>query len=260
MRTIHRGPQARPPGGHEDGVQEKTIDQLIEHYGPSQAVQAITREAADRFVATRKIIHQDHQGKQLSSWGRSKHHRNARAIFNKATRWGYIVENPFTGLQTKKLTSAPWQHLSPEAFKSLLSAVSDLRRRCLYAVQYGCGLRYGEGVNLLWDGRCLDFERGRVNIENRDGSKDVPPFRVKDYEARSIPMPQWVSDMLADLQAQAEQGCPFVFLTVERWELVRDKWRAMCAEGRAGQCACLTSLKGGAYMALRRAYTVIILH
>ena len=45
----------------------------------------------------------------------------------------------------------------------------------------------GEAFSLTWND--IDFERGRLVISNRDGTVDMPPFKVKDHEARRIPLP-----------------------------------------------------------------------
>ena len=111
----------------------------------------------------------------------------------------------------------------------------DCRSRALYAVMYGTGLRYGEAINLLWNGRDVDFERGRVDVANREATADIPSFLVKDHERRSLPLPKWALSLLLEVQAQATEGCPFVFLNPERWERVRAKWNQFQQEGRAAE-------------------------
>ena len=80
-------------------------------------------------------------------------------------------------------------------------------------INYGsCGLRFGEAINLLDNGTDIDFENNRINIVNRPGTKDIPSFKIKDKQAISVPMPTWVSKILIEVQANAEEGCPFIFL------------------------------------------------
>jgi len=101
------------------------------------------------------------------------------------------------------------------------------------ATQYGCGLRAGECINLLWNGHNIDFNSKRISLFNRPGTVQIPPFSLKDFEERSVPMPDLVSDLLLQLQGQSTPDCPFVFLTPQRWDLVQRKWEHMRKEGRS---------------------------
>jgi len=89
---------------------------------------------------------------------------------------------------------------------------------------YWCGLRYGEAAHLLWDGQNIDFGNNQINIYNSPPTKDIPPFNIKDYEARSVPMNKWVVDILTELHAKADEKCPFVFLSSKRYEIVKTRW------------------------------------
>ncbi len=101
---------------------------------------------------------------------------------------------------------------------------------------YFCGLRSGEALNLLWDGVNIDFEQNKITLVNRAATQEIPPFKVKDYEERSVPMPQMVIDILTQLQAQSETKNPFVFLSKERFERIQKKvWQEKYLElGKAG--------------------------
>jgi len=135
-----------------------------------------------------------------------------------------------------------WYYISPNEFKAILNAVPGIRRKdkapkenlhikALYSILYGCGLRFGEASNLLWDGENIDFKNKRINIVNRPISKRIPPFFIKDIENRSVPMPNWVVVILKQLKKEAEVTCPFVFLTQERWARVIKRWQRMQKAG-----------------------------
>jgi integrase len=89
---------------------------------------------------------------------------------------------------------------------------------------YYTGLRLGEALNLLWDGINIDFEHNKITVVNRAATQKLPPFKVKDYEERSVPMPKQVVDILTKLQQESQTVNPFVFLSKERYELVQEKW------------------------------------
>ena len=167
-------------------------------------------------------------------------------MFNTAQRWGYIKKNPFNEVSLGKIRTQPWHFITPDEFKSLLNVVDNLRVRkkaqeqdearivrlkAFYSVMYGCGLRFGEAVNLLWNGDNIDFDKKQINLTNRPGTKILPIFKVKDYEARSIPMPKWVVDSLIELKPYAEEGCPFTFLTKTSWNRVKSKWMMLRKAG-----------------------------
>jgi integrase len=90
---------------------------------------------------------------------------------------------------------------------------------------YFCGLRLGEALNLRWDGINIDFENKKITVTNRPASKEIPPFKIKDYEDRSLPMPKQVIDILTKLKEQQEEGNPFVFLSNDRYQIVKKKWQ-----------------------------------
>ncbi len=110
-----------------------------------------------------------------------------------------------------------------------------LRKKTFYAIQYGCGLRSGEALNLLKNGSNIDFETGHISLHNRPATEEIPPFLLKDKEARTIPIPKRVSDMLKQLYRELDHDSPFVFLTKQRWEIVKKNWQIMRKEGRARQ-------------------------
>jgi integrase len=99
---------------------------------------------------------------------------------------------------------------------------------------YWCGLRYGEAVNLRFDARNIDFDKGEIDIFNQAGTKTLPPFHVKDYEARTVPMNTWVVDMLQELRAKADKDCPYVFLTSERLKRVQARWQKLQKARKSG--------------------------
>jgi integrase len=116
--------------------------------------------------------------------------------------------------------------VSVSEFNAIIDRTPNFRDKVLYGVMYWCGLRYGEAANLRWDCGNIDFSKGIISIFNRPGTKFLPPFHVKDYETRTIPMNTWVMDMLQKLQKEADKDCPYVFLTRERLKRVQIRWDA----------------------------------
>ncbi len=145
-----------------------TISQLEKFFSSNHLIRKIRREDAEEFIATLEIVHPIHKrlNKRLSAAARNRHLDCAKAIFGTAVDYEYISKNPFTGIKKGKSTPRPWHFVAPDQFKAILTTTPQPRLRALYGVIYGCGLRYGEAVNLLWNGKDIDFERGRINIAN----------------------------------------------------------------------------------------------
>lgn len=150
--------------------------------------------------------------------------RNCKRIFKKAVEWNYLRSNPFERVKQVKANKRQWHRITIEEFKSILHKTPTIRQKALYAVQYGCGLRVGEALNILMDGMNLDFDKNQINLFNRPASKELSPFKLKDYEARTVAMPIWVSNLLLQLYEETDPGSPFLFLTNERWEVVKKNW------------------------------------
>ena len=207
-----------------DGYQD-TINLLLEHFCPTISIKKIRQEDAEEFIANISFISPDHkkQGKELSDSTRNRHLRQCKKLFYTAVEWNYLKNSPFDKIKSGKIRKQNWHYFSPDEFKAILEKTSDLRTRALYTIMYFCGLRTGEALNLLWDGINIDFENNKITVVNRAATRELPPFKVKDYEERTVPMPQMVVDSLTKLQEQSETNNPFVFLTKERFERVQKK-------------------------------------
>jgi len=204
-----------------------TLNQLINFAGPKTLLRHISPEVADRFVATRHRIAKDGHGYSLSS--KNKHLRHCKAAFQMAVRWGYLLQSPFQHIREERTTARRWHHLKPTEFQTLLSAVDDLRWRSFYLLAYTSGARFGELFNLTWSD--INFETGIITIRDRPGTSDMPPFQVKDHEARALLLPRLTIEALIAWQAVAPEHVPYILLTSERWRRVQFKW-SLCRAGK----------------------------
>ncbi len=207
------------------------MTRLIEFFGKDCPLEAITKSKARQFAVTQTSRQHGHEGEKLSEWTRAQIVRHSKTIFDLALEDDLIRENPFKTkiLRKKKLATRPWYRMKPGEYHRLLDVTQRLRDRVAYALFYTAGLRLHEAYNLTWD--CIDFENGIIKVVNRDGTKDIPPFHIKDHEARRIPVPEHTLDLLTKWQTEAPEGVPFVLLTAERFNLVRSKWQKLKATG-----------------------------
>jgi len=212
-----------------------TIQRLITFFNPHILIQHIRQDHAEEFIAQIDYVGKEYQGKQghISDSARNIQLRNCKRLFNKAVEWKFIRSNPFTSLRQVIATKKLWHRITVNEFKSLLENTPALKLKALYAVMYGCGLRSGEALNLLANTRNIDFETNQIHLFSRPGTKDIPQFLLKDKEARSITMPQWVKTFLQDLYQEHDPNGPFLFLTTERWAIVQKKWSKLRQEGRS---------------------------
>lgn len=215
----------------------ETIKALKSYFGPNKLIKNIRLENAQSFIANLELISPAHieKGKRLSDSSRNKHLRQAKTIFYTAVDWNYIRVSPFTKIKQVRAKTDPWHFITQNEFQAIINKTPNLRTKAFYCTCYYCGLRTGETLNLLWNGVNVDFESGKINVVNRRGSADLPPFSLKDYEARSISMPRQVLEILLQLQEEAEEGCPFVFLTKERWQAVKNNWDKKRQSGKVDE-------------------------
>ena len=222
-----RGPSLR------DGTKRLyrlTIDRVIAYFGAATSVSKIHAMAAEKFIANLQPERKEKQGKTLSAWTRQKMLRHCKTIFQKGVVWQLIPVNPFQEIRPFKLVTSRWHYLTPAEYTRVLATTSNLRTKALIALGYTASLRFGEMVSLLWEN--VDFEKGEVAIENRAATPTMPPFTIKDYEARRIPLPRHTLDILRELQAKARFKCPFVLLNEGRYQTVLENWRQHQKDGR----------------------------
>ena len=214
---------------------QETIERLLTYFHPSTPLQHIKQEHAQEFIAKITYIRKEYVGKNLeiSDSARNIQLRNCKRIFNVAKQWKYIQESPFAGIKQIKAVKQSWHRITVSEFKALMDQIPNLRTKAFYAIMYGCGLRSGEALNLLTTGRNIDFESNQIHLFSRPGTKQVPPFILKDKEARSITMPNWVKTLLEELYEELDPNCPFLFLTPDRWQVVQSKWIKLREQGKS---------------------------
>ena len=66
-----------------------------------------------------------------------------------------------------------------------------------------------------------------LSLDNHEGSDDMPSFKFGDHESRKIPLPAHTMDILIKWQNAAPESVPYIFLTKERYEIVKAKWHQL---------------------------------
>jgi len=152
----------------------------------------------------------------------NKEVRTLKAIFNLAIHpRGYLRpgQNAFAQIRQRKQCPKPIRYVTPQEFRRLLSATPTLWWRAFLSVAYTTGARLNEMLHLTWAD--VDFEESRIRIVSKKADADLHEWEPKDHEGRVLPVPTEVMKLLVDLQAEAAEGCPYVFVPSWRWEYIR---------------------------------------
>jgi integrase len=198
-----------------------TVERLLNHFGKNCLVRNIGPKEADTFLASQTHYLND-QSRELSEWSRLQIITHCKTMFDTAVRWQWIAKNPFANVRKPKPSTKRWHRLSVKEYRRLLEAAPTLRWKVFYALAYTSGARFGELFNLTWAD--IDFERGRMNIQNREGTDKMPSFLIKDTEARFVQLPTETIDLLALYQQETPESVPYILLTAQRYKRVVEKW------------------------------------
>jgi len=150
--------------------------------------------------------------------------RTLKRIFNLAIDpRGYLAEgqNPFGRIKQRKKAAKPVRYVSVEGYRSLMEATESRWWQAVISLAYGSGLRKGEILNLTW--MDIDFEKQQTYIRAKWSTEHTIEWEPKDHENRVVPMSDETTQLLADVQAESEEGFPYVFISPERFNRIRQR-------------------------------------
>ena len=184
---------------------QDTITRLIDYFGFHRNIQTISQKEAQTFINS--LEYKDREGR-LADYSRLRHLRGARVVFNCAVDSKHIRSNPFAKISINNLSKDDWHFINPKEYNALIANTPTLRLKAFYAVMYGTGLRFGEAIHLQWD-KHVDFINSQIHIKNRKSKDGYPPYRIKNYQDRSIGCPSWAMDLLRELKEQSNSKNPY---------------------------------------------------
>jgi integrase len=206
-----------------------TFDRLYGFFGPDRLLRTIKRNEAMDFLADVKPIKE--RIEPLSGWAKHRVLRQCKTLFSEAVKDGIISVNPFSGIKVSKGTPSEWCYLKPGEYLKLLDTATSLQEKVLYALCFMSGLRETEALTLRWVD--VDFEKNRLHVVNQKATDILPPFDIKDTDARTVPVPKHTLDLLTKLQLESPVGSPYILITGDRFKLVCDKWQQCRQTGKA---------------------------
>ncbi|MBN1972147.1 MAG: site-specific integrase [Sedimentisphaerales bacterium] len=207
-----------------------TIIRLEKYFGKDISLSSIDPQQAAVFISEQKNMAKNRRSDLLSDSSREQIKRNCKTMFNAAVTWNLLAQSPFKSIRLKKIVPKRWYRVKPKEYHALLKLVT-LRERVAYALFYTAGLRLSEAFSLMWND--IDFERGYVLVAEHKATTSLPPFYIKDYESRRIPIPKHTVDLLAEWQTQAPEGVPYILLTKDRFNQIQIKWQKLQKQKKA---------------------------
>jgi integrase/recombinase XerD len=194
----------------------KALDLLAEHAGWDRPLHKVSVRDVERFRAARLA-------KGLAASSVNREIRSLKRLFNLAVVRGYLGsgQNPCLALTRLKVARTRPAYCTPEHFEAIVRQAPDALWRAFLAVVYTSGLRLRDALNLTWGD--IDFQNGHVDVSRKEGDGFIQPWQPKDHERRTVPLPDEAIALLAKWQAEAPEGCPYVFMEAARWEFYRQR-------------------------------------
>lgn len=186
----------------------RTLKFLRQQLGAQLLVDQISPVDARRFIRwyTDRKVHDE----PVSPATVNKVLRECQRIFREAVECRLIRVNPFYGIRQQKVAPAEWHCVTPDEYQRLLGACRSDRWRGIVALAYCCGLRLGEIINLTWAD--IDFSEAVLRVVAKRGRGGTEAWMPKDKDARTVPIPKSVLDLLTQLQVNAAAGQVYVFV------------------------------------------------
>ncbi len=188
----------------------RALNLFAEHIGDQIWLRRISPRDAESFVASRLA-------EGLSVGAVNKDIRTLKSIFNRAIEpRGYMEEgtNPFVKIKQRRVAAKPPKYISVEDFNKVFKVCNRLWWKVFLTLAYTSAGRRDELLNLTWAD--VDFENQNVSFLPKKTSDFMLEWEPKDHESRMIPVPPETIQLLANLQAESDEGSSYVFIKTDR--------------------------------------------
>ena len=194
---------------------------LFEKYiGGSTWLHRILPSQAEDFVASRIA-----SGVTVGTV--NKDIRTLRHVFDLAIEpRGYLLEdqNPFLKIKERKKAEKPIHYVPVEGYHTLIDAAKRLWWKGVISIAYCSGLRRSEILNLSWAD--VDFESQELHITAKQFTARTIEWEPKDHENRVVPISDETTKLLVDIQAEAEEGNAYIFISRQRFKRIKERVKA----------------------------------
>ena len=188
----------------------RALSSFADHIGRDILLRRVTARHAESFVAHRLSL-----GVTPSTV--NKDIRTLCSIFNRAIEpRGYLPENgnPFSKIKKRKVAPQTVKYISVAEFSKVFDVSPNLWWKTFLVLAYTSAGRKNELLNLTWSD--VDFENSNICFTPKKESKKLLAWEPKDHESRIIPIPERTIQLLADLQVEADESSPYVFISDRR--------------------------------------------
>ncbi|MCF7955182.1 MAG: tyrosine-type recombinase/integrase [Phycisphaerae bacterium] len=157
----------------------------------------------------------------------NKYLRTLKGIFNKAIeprRYLSKGQNPFESIKPRKITENDKRYLNIKEYCQLLGATDDIWWKAFISVAYSSGLRLNEILHLTW--KDIDFEHKRVRVSAKKATKRIIKWEPKGRKKRIVPISDEALKFLVDIQVDAPDGHPYIFISPNRLHRIFERMKA----------------------------------
>lgn len=199
---------------------KKTLELFEKFIGGSIELSKITPSDAEAFVADR------FDSGEVSIATVNKYIRNLKSIFNKAIDpRGYIQRglNPFANIKPRKTTDNAKRYVNIKEYCALLESTEELWWKTFIAIAYSSGLRLNETLHLTW--KDIDFDNQRINVTAKKANGKIIKWEPKGRKNRVVPISDEAIKLLVDIQVNAPDGYPYIFIPPPRLERIAERIR-----------------------------------
>ncbi|MDI6448479.1 tyrosine-type recombinase/integrase [Anaerobaca lacustris] len=197
--------------------QLRALHLLQEFVGKDMLLQRITSRDAEAFIASRIEA-------GLKTGSVNKDIRTLKRVFNLAIEpRGYLRDgqNPFAKIRERKQTAKNIRYVTVPEYRALMEAAGSLWWKALLSTAYCCGLRRSEILNLTWAD--IDFDAQRVRVRPKESGIQTIRWEPKDHQHRVVPMSNETAQFLVDLQAEAPEAFPYIFIPPKRFHRIKER-------------------------------------
>jgi integrase len=198
--------------------QLRALRMLEGFLGPGMLLPRITPREAEAFIASRIDA-------GLKTGTVNKDIRTLKRVFNLAIEpRGYLRDdqNPFAKIRERKQTANSIRYVTVQEYRALMSASGTLWWKALLSTAYCCGLRRSEILHLTWAD--IDFHAQRVRVSAKGSGPETIRWEPKDHQTRLVPISNETAQILADLQADAPEGFPYIFISPGRFRTIKARF------------------------------------
>lgn len=147
-----------------------SFKKFIAHIG-NPKITSISHRAVEKFLL---LTFQKHRHSAYL------YNRTLKAAFNKALRWSYLEENPFTNITLPKINKQIPIFINTSDLSKILEMTTNKKLKCLFKTAFYTGMRLGELANLRWES--VDLIQKKIKVQIYDD------FITKNRRERILPI------------------------------------------------------------------------